>query len=63
MADCNRKQVVFPQSNKYQMGAVTYEVTAFFYDEGQCLKDKIQRLLVEDVSQNPNYTFAENKKK
>lgn len=30
MTDYNRKQVVFPQSNQYQMGAVTYEVTVFF---------------------------------
>lgn len=55
--------VYYPINSNYRIRAVTYEVAAFFYEDGQCLKDKIQRLLLEDVHQNPNRTFAENKKK
>jgi|GEM_PF-6650613 len=39
----------FQDITKYKVGAVTYDVTAHFNDEGEMLKLKISSLLTEKI--------------
>jgi len=33
----------------YKIGAVTYQVTAYYDDNGEALKDKVRRLLLDRI--------------
>jgi len=39
----------FRDNTKYKVGAVTYDVTAHFNDEGETMKSKVSTLLTEDI--------------
>lgn len=52
------EHIPLQENSKYRIGAVTYEVTTFFHAEGSKLQDKISRLLLAEIRQIPNHTFA-----
>lgn len=55
--DAPKKNIVpFTEKTKYEIGAVTYDVTAHFYDDEETIKSKINSLLINDVnkSKTPN---------
>ena len=41
--------IPFKEHTKYKIGAVTYDVTAHFYDDKETLKSKIISLLKNDA--------------
>ena len=41
--------VNFNDNTKYKVGAVTYDVTAHFNNEGELLKSKVSTLLTEEI--------------
>ena len=45
MNDSFSKIVPFPHKTECKIRAVTYVVSIHFYDEADCLKDKIENLL------------------
>ncbi len=55
------EQITLQENSKYRVGAVTYEVVALFYEEGQNLRDKMQHLILQDVRKNVNRTFADKR--
>jgi len=50
--------VSLPTKSNYQIGAVTYQVAAFFDVEKPPLQDKLKHLLSAEIKNNPNRTFA-----
>jgi len=50
--------VSFPTKSDYQIGAVTYQVAAFFDAEKPPLQDKLKHLLSAEIKNNLNRTFA-----
>ena len=56
--DLNNK-LDFPTKSNYRIGAVTYQVAAFFDAEKPPLQDKLKHLLSAEIKNNPNRTFAD----
>ncbi len=48
-----------PENGIYKIGAVTYQVAAFFDSEKPSLPEKLKRLLSDEIKNN-NYTFAKS---
>ena len=53
------EKISFPTKSNYQIGAVTYQVAAFFDAEKSSLQDKLKHLLSAEIKSNPNRTFAD----
>ena len=54
-----KSRVIFQNNSNYQIGAVTYQVAAFFDAEKPPLQDKLKHLLSAEIKNNPNRTFAD----
>ena len=54
----DNKKIEPVEKSKYKIGAVTYEVTAVFNEHEANLKDKLQRVLVDEIQKNPINMFA-----
>ena len=54
--------VHYPSHAEYQIGGVTYEVSACFLEEGKTLKDCVLHTLLQEVCNHPNGTFANTPK-
>ena len=48
----NKDTIEFENKTKYKFGAITYIVTAHFYEENETLKTKISTLLTEEIYKN-----------
>ena len=59
MANQDSKSVSLPTKSNYKLGAVTYQVTAFFDAEKPMLQDKLKHLLSADIKNNSIRTFAD----
>ena len=59
MFDLQTEKIQLPQNSTYQLGAVTYEVTAFFDMEKPQLQEKLKKLLADEIKNHPNCTFAD----
>ena len=59
MTNQGSKSVSLPTKSSYRLGAVTYQVTAFFDAEKPMLKDKLKHLLSAEIKNNSIRTFAD----
>ncbi|MDD4414727.1 MAG: hypothetical protein PHR14_09340 [Oscillospiraceae bacterium] len=57
MLNKEENKICFPQQSNYHIGAVTYQVAAFYNEDGNTLKTKINRLLTDEIKKS-NCTFA-----
>ena len=60
MNNPDKNIVKFKDNEKYKVGAVTYDVTAHFNDEGEILKSKVSALLTEDIRKTNSCKNVEN---
>jgi hypothetical protein len=60
MNDTVDRKISFPKHTDYQMGAVTYQVSAHFNEDGKTLKSKINSLLTTETQKSLNRIFAAN---
>jgi len=49
MENLHKNIVAFNNNEKYKTGAVTYQVTSHFYNEGETLKSKVSALLAKEI--------------